>query len=924
MFGCLLYLYNIQFASMNKFKLLLLIFIQGIHLNAQTPGALDTSFSAVTGNFAPYALSCEVQPDGKILVGGQFDYVNGILTHNLVRLHANGEVDTLFNNNLHSSTFYSFPGLRGKVFSINLLPDGKILVGSTGGVLLGAGYHQHGVTRLHANGVVDTTFIVGDGANTPSTNIEVFTTHFLQDGKIFLAGNFQKFDTTVKNNLARINYNGSIDTTFNTGIGTNNDIFTSAVQSDGKIIIGGIFTYFNGEPVNYLVRLNVDGSRDSSFQIGTGPNNWIRSCIVQPDGKIILAGDFTEFNGVSKNKIVRINPNGTIDNSFNIGTGANDKIFDVELQSNGKVLVGAGYYTNVFNGMPVPKLFRLNDNGSYDITFNPGTAANTWLEDMVVQPDGKIIVVGNFDTYNGVYTSRIIRVHGDTAMDNCFNFKLFFNSISNFTCTDSIGSATATPFYGHPPFQYIWNTSPTTTTATLNVTTPGIYTATITDTLGCNKTASLFIQTPPVSGFDLGVYVVAGSFRPASFTNVNLEYKNRGCDSIDADLKFVIDSSLNLIMVTPPADTIIGDTIIWNNVVVTSESSFNPVITFYSPINSIVGTTLNFKSIAEPLLGDVNITDNIKNYIFSIVNSFDPNDKSVYPQGDCDFGYVEPNQQLNYTIRFENTGTANALNIEIIDSLDLDLDLTTLKILASSHDMFTVIDSGNVVRFIFNNINLPFVNSPVTANRGYLVFGINPVAGLADGTTIDNKSYIIFDTNSPIVTNIVTNTVSSVSQIPDTSVVQYGDTLFSNAIGASYQWVNCMTGNTPIPGAINPVFIAPAPGSYAVQVSANGCTATSGCYQLLNTGIGNFSYDMSNFIIETNDLESLVIKLSRNSLKDKCYFLLADGMGKTIALKEIDTERISISKKDLPQGIYFVKLFGDEKMIGFIKMPVVR
>ena len=909
---------------MNKLKWLLLIFIQSMNLNAQIPGALDTTFAAVTGTFAPYALSCEVQLDGKILVGGQFDHVNGIATNCLVRLETNGEVDTLFNNILHASTGGVGAGVNGKVFSINLLPDGKIILGSSGGVLLAPGVTQHGVVRLQANGAVDTNFIVGAGAHTPNTSSEVYTTQFLQDGKIFLAGNFQKFDTTVKNNLARINYDGSIDTTFNTGTGTNNEVFTSAVQSDGKIIIGGAFTTFNGDSVNYIVRLNIDGSRDSSFQVGTGPNYWIKKCIVQPDGKIIIAGYFTEVNGVSKNKIARINPNGTIDNSFNIGTGANDKIFDIELQSNGKVLVGAGYYTNIFNGTPIPKLFRLNSNGSIDITFNPGTAVNTWLDDMVVQPDGKIIVVGNFDTYNGVATSRIIRVHGDTSMNNCFNFKLFFDSVSYFTCADSVGRATAIPFYGHPPFQYNWNTSTITTTATLNVTTPGIYTATVTDTLGCYKSASLFIPTPPVSNFDLGVYVVAGSFRPANYSHVNLEYKNRGCDSINADLKFVYDSSLNLVLVTPPADTIIGDTLVWNNIMITSDSSFKPVITFYTPVNATVGTNLNFIAIAEPLIGDGNITDNIKNYSYSISNSFDPNDKSVYPKGECDFGYIYPSQELNYTLRFENNGSANALHIEIIDSLDLDLDLTTLKILTSSHNMFAVIDSGNVIRFVFNNINLPYFNSPATADRGYVVFGINPLAGLSDGTKIENKGYIIFDTNSPIVTNTVTNTISSVSQMPDTTVLQIADTLFSNAVGVTYQWVNCITGNTPIPGAVNPVFIMPATGSYAVQVSGNGCIATSGCYQSLNTGLGNFHPDIPTFIIETNDSESLVIKLSGNSLKDKCYFLLANGMGKTIILKEIDSERISINKKVLSQGIYFLKLFGDENIIGYIKMPIVR
>ncbi|MCB0540544.1 MAG: delta-60 repeat domain-containing protein, partial [Bacteroidetes bacterium] len=110
-------------------------------------------------------------------------------------------------------------------------------------------------------------------------------------------------------------------------------------QSDGKLIAAGAFTVFNGSPINHIARLNTDGSLDASFNPGSGFNSWTTSGAIQPDGKIVIGGSFTTFNGNAANRIVRLAPDGTIDNSFNSQIGANSTINSVAIQGDGKILI---------------------------------------------------------------------------------------------------------------------------------------------------------------------------------------------------------------------------------------------------------------------------------------------------------------------------------------------------------------------------------------------------------------------------------------------------------------------------------------------------------------------------------------------------------------------------------------------------------
>ena len=157
----------------------------------------------------------------------------------------------------------------------------------------------------------DQGFGYGDGIDD-----EVLATAIQNDGKIIIGGDFISYNGTARSHIARLNTDGSLDTTFIVGTGANSYVYTIAIQSDGKIIIVGYFISYNGTAINHIARLNTDGSLDATFIAGTGANNAVLATAIQSDGKIIIGGNFTSYNGIGRNRLARIlnciNTNGLI------------------------------------------------------------------------------------------------------------------------------------------------------------------------------------------------------------------------------------------------------------------------------------------------------------------------------------------------------------------------------------------------------------------------------------------------------------------------------------------------------------------------------------------------------------------------------------------------------------------------------------
>ena len=213
---------------------------------------------------------------------------------------------------------------------------------------------------------------------------------------------------------------GDIDTSFNPGTGFNS-IVVASTMSGGKLVAGGVFTTYNGQGAPRIARLNTNGSLDTTFNPGTGPNSAVTAVASVEDGRVLIGGAFTSFNGSSTNRIARLNADGSLDSTFNIGTGANQSIYTFCTSPEGKYYVGGSFTT--FNGSSTGSVVRLNTDGSIDNTFAPvsGIASSSaTVRDCAVQSDGKIILTGIFNTYDGNISRNILRVNTDGSYDATF------------------------------------------------------------------------------------------------------------------------------------------------------------------------------------------------------------------------------------------------------------------------------------------------------------------------------------------------------------------------------------------------------------------------------------------------------------------------------------------------------------------------
>ncbi len=185
------------------------------------------------------------------------------------------------------------------------------------------------------------------------------------------------------------------DPAFDVGTGADNNLNRVVVQSDGKVLIGGKFANYDGASAARLRRLNDDGSLDTTFNSGgIGPNSDVLTLQRQMDGKAIIGGLFSTYNGVASNRIARLDPDGTLDTSLNTGTGlgANGDITDITIQSDGKILVGGSF--SAYVGVSMIRFARVNTDGSLDTTLTIGTGPNSTVKTIGLQSDGNIVLGG--------------------------------------------------------------------------------------------------------------------------------------------------------------------------------------------------------------------------------------------------------------------------------------------------------------------------------------------------------------------------------------------------------------------------------------------------------------------------------------------------------------------------------------------------
>jgi len=362
---------------------------------APKAGDVDGTFKAGTSVNGP-VYSIAVQTGGQIVVGGG-------LAGGIARLNSDGGADTNF--------LAVVSGASGEVDSIVLQPDGKPVIG--GFFTQVNGITRNGVARLNTNGSLDTGFLNGTEGSWLAYSIPPFSFYSyagqvnsiaLQSGtNVFVGGDFNRFNLVTHYGIVRLNSDGGVNTNFvdHWNGGYIPSIFSTVLQPDGKVFIGGDFG---------IVRLNPDGHRDTNFV--TTVNQSVNSIVLQPDGKVLIGGNFTSVNGANQSNIARVNTNCTLDTTFLNGlSGADDRVFTVVLQPDGKILMG-GLFLSV-NGTPCAHIARLNPNGIVDASFLNGlSGADGPVISLALQPDGRILVGGEFSTINDSPAPYVARLYG--------------------------------------------------------------------------------------------------------------------------------------------------------------------------------------------------------------------------------------------------------------------------------------------------------------------------------------------------------------------------------------------------------------------------------------------------------------------------------------------------------------------------------
>ena len=976
---------------------------QNLLVRLNPDGTKDTSFDIGSGfekdpsasYGAVYTLA--LQPNGKIVVGGDFKYFKKELSEYVIRLNTDGSKDTSFITENRIGSFC-------EIYNVLVQTDGKIVVGGTFTEFKGQIDDQNRLIRFNADGTKDVTFKVGTGFN---GIVDIIALQ--NDGQLLIGGRFTTYQGITQNRLVQLNTDGSKDMSFNKTNGLDYSVKTIAMQNDGKIIAGGEFTTYHGSSQNKLIRFNSDGSKDENFNIGTGFSNSVSSIKLQTDQKILVAGDFGYYNGNRKVFLIRLESNGYIDNSFNVGPviqsnsvielqsdgkilvakdfsapyqqpqqkglirlnsdGSNDNsfvvgskfgtgiIYTLAIQSDGKIIAG-GYFTTAI-GAAQNYLIRLNTDGSTDTSFNVGSGFNDSVNSVNIQSDGKILIGGNFTKYQGAAVKAFIRLNSDGSVDPTFTIgsaiypsnpilqkdgKIIlglnrFNSdgsidntlqigtagfngnirsvalqpngqilvggdfinykdnsrsaflvglkgtyiatplISKITpthiiCAGTTGSASIAVSGGKAPYTYLWSNGATTSKITGLA--AGDYSCEVTDADVTTVTENFSITT------------IADTENPTITAPANVSVNaNANCTATGITLGTPVTSdNCSVASVTNNAPTTFplgNTTVIWtvkdasNNTatatqIVTVKDATLPTI--IAPNAIIVNVNTNCTATGV-LLGNPVTADNCS--VASVTN----NAPVIFPLG---------NTTVTWTVKDASNNTATATQIVTVKDVTLPIIKAPAAVIVNTNTNCTA--TGIVL------------GTPITADNCSVASVTNnaPAAFPIGETTVtwtvkDGSNNIATDTQLVIVKGIdatITNNVGILTAVESAAI---------------YKWLECNNGAlTAIPNENEVSFTPKKTGSYAVEITKNGCTATSICYEVKTLGTKDFDLENSLKLYPNPTKDFVTIEIN---VLDNVKLKIFDVNGQFIFSKELKTTSNTINISHFASGVYLFEVSND-------------
>jgi uncharacterized repeat protein (TIGR01451 family) len=667
-----------------------------------------------------------------------------------------------------------------------------------------------------------------------------------------------------------------LDNTFNIGTGTDSEVFSIAIQKDGKIILGGAFGSFNGVSLNYLARLNIDGSLDNSFNIGTGTNGSISSIAIQKDGKIILGGGFSSYQSIPHYHIIRLagdpvyynNIRGNIysdDNNDCISQLSENRLPSVVV----KAMPGLFYGSSDWGGKYEIKV----DTGTFNYiltqeynSINSKLLINQCASSHTISLKGAAKDTSSFDFADSVKQCALLNINVQKSrMRRCFRSNTYVN-YCNYGSASASGAQVRVvyPSYIKPISSVpMWSSIQDSVLIYDIATIPDNFCGSITiiDSVVCGDesirglTQCIKASISPASNcvsenpaWDRSSMMVTGSCVNGNAVFVinnhgsgnmadSLEYRVYVNDTLIFSGNYKLISG-EILTVSYPAG---GQTI-------RLEADQHPL----HPGKSRPRATVENCGVAASEVRNLVITapqDDLDEEVAitcsTIRDSYDPNDKLAMPIGIGASNMVAPGTELEYTIRFQNTGNDTAYTVRVIDTLDVNLDAASFTQGASSHP-YTLSISGKgqaVLAFNFYNINLPDITTDKLGSEGLVSFRITVPSNTVLGTQIKNKAHIFFDYNSAIITNETMHTIDNTvySDLSRGSMVQVGQVISGVNKGYNKSSVK--------------IYPNPSSGIITVELPASGNNSEIRIISL--TGVIQKSVMLSNSAVQQVNLEGI-------------------------------------------------------------------
>jgi uncharacterized repeat protein (TIGR01451 family) len=323
----------------------------------------------------------------------------------------------------------------------------------------------------------------------------------------------------------------------------------------------------------------------------------------------------------------------------------------------------------------------------------------------------------------------------------------------------------------------------------------------ITQTYNAEISSGNIFGIAPLSSYDdATATVIPGLLKSGWNGSITVNVFNNGTTLMSGDMTLELDTLLEFVSSDSTPDQINGNEITWSYSGIFPGQSQSIKVTYHVPLSVSFGTIVSSTLSVTPLSTDVNPSDNTILIEGEVQSAYDPNIKTVFPEGDGADGIISAGTTLTYTVQFQNTGNSAAENVTVVDELDSNLDITTLQVSAYSHPYDVTIIEDHTLQFKFNNIQLPDSGSDEPASHGFIQYMVKPFSNVLTGERITNWAAIVFDQNEPVITNTTLNTIGTTTGTVDAGLEKSAYNIYPNPSSSMLNYVcnNSDAGETAI------------------------------------------------------------------------------------------------------------------------------